>query len=266
MIGPGGTICHRGLKYKTNQTPYVHKRRLRRSPHLSVTFQDAHGNKQVPSELIFHYAWAFLTTQDIINLCRAAPIMSCYSSLRRESKKLTRKEIKDVLYPLDHSTPPLKICQKRSNDIAMLLLLCDFDIGKLIRLLQGSYTGDFLDFPLIDSTLNKLSSIPLQKGEPRHDFDLLHKVYHDRAPSSGHFTCNRQDMLARNFYNNHSAAHPHFESIEPKIASDIQKSYAIALPRRILRFIDGLLIAAIGWASRQRSPSKRSIISSPSQQ
>ena len=84
---------------------------------------------------------------------------------------------------MDHSTPTKKKCQKRSNDIAMLLLLCHFDVGKLIRLLQGSYTGDFLDFHLIDSTLNKLSSIPLHKGEPRHDFGLLHKIYHDGAPS-----------------------------------------------------------------------------------
>ena len=60
-------------------------------------------------------------------------------------------------------------------------------------------------------------------------------------------------MLARNVYNNHLAAHPHFNSIEPKIASDIQKSYAIALPRWIPRFIDGLLIAAIGWASRLKN-------------
>ena len=41
--------------------------------------------------------------------------------------------------------------------------------------------------------------------------------------------------------------------IEPKIASAIQKLYALAFPRWTLHFIDGLLLAAIGWASRMKN-------------
>ena len=253
MIGPGGTICHIGLKYKTHDKSYANKRRLRRTSHLSVSFQNKNNVKQFPAELAFHFAWKFLSIHDKILLCQTTPVISCYASLRQKTTLLSRKDIKDIIYPRDHKKEVRAISTSRSTDIAILLLLCDFDVGKLIRLLQGQYTGDFLDFPLIDRTLNSLSTIPIKKGEPRHDFHLLHKIYHDGAPSSGQFTCNRDDMLKRNLYDNHSAAHPHFDEIEPKIASDIQKSYALACPRWTLHFIDGLLLAAIGWASRMKN-------------
>ena len=253
MIGPGGKICLKGLKYKTQDKSYSNKRRLKRTSHLSVSFVNNNNEKQFPSELAFHFTWAFLTPHDKTLLCQSTPVMSCYASLRRKATLLSKKDIKDITYPRDRKKGADSISMTRSNDIAMFLLLCDFDMGKLIRLLQGPYTGEFLDFPLIDKTLNKLSTIPIAKGEPRHDYHLLHKIYHDGAPSSGHFKCNRNDMLRRNLYDNHSAAHPHFDEIEPKIASDIQKSYALAFPRWTLRFIDGILLAAIGWASRMKN-------------
>jgi hypothetical protein len=60
-------------------------------------------------------------------------------------------------------------------------------------------------------------------------------------------------MLLRNLYNNHKQSHPHYGAIESNVASDIQKSYAIALPRWALHFIDGLLIAAIGWVTKTKN-------------
>jgi hypothetical protein len=250
MIGPGGTICQQGLKYKTKNKSYKSKRRLKRSSNISVSFESPEGLKQVPSEMAFHFAWSYLDTTDKVNLCLAAPVMSNYAKLRWEASHLTKWEIKSILAPLNHNIKVETICEKRSRSISKLLLLCDFDMGKCIRLLQGSYTGDFLDFPTIDQTLKKLLQIPIQEGQPKHDFDLLHKIYHDGAPSSGNYTCDIEDMKSRNLYNNHSAASPHHDDIRPKIASDVQHSYALAFPRWILRFIDGILLAAIGWVSR----------------
>ena len=161
--------------------------------------------------------------------------------------------IKSTCAPLDHTTNQPSIDSSRARNIACLLLLCDFDVGKLIRLLRGNYTGDFVNFSAIDKALDTLSSIKPDEGQPTHDFDLLRKLYHHGVPHEATYTCDREDMLRRNLYNNHKAAHPHYSDIHSKVATDVQKSYAIALPRWILRFIDGLFLAAIGWAIRQKA-------------
>ena len=58
-------------------------------------------------------------------------------------------------------------------------------------------------------------------------------------------------MLFRHKYNNHRAADPHIPSIVAKTASDVQKSYALALPRWSLYFLPGLFLAALGYATRE---------------
>jgi hypothetical protein len=251
MIGPGGTICARGLKYTTNNKAYKHKRRLKRTNDISVSFESSvDGTTQIPTELVFHFSWPFLNQSEKTILCLAAPVMSNYAKLRYEASQLTRWNIKRILHPLDYTEERTTICNDRSKDVAKLLLLCDFDVGKLIRLLQGPYTGDFLDLPKIDETLKTLEEIPLKEGEPLHNYNLIHKIFHEGAPLSGNYKCDRQDMLLRNLYNNHPASREHSISIEEKIATDVQHSYAIAFPRWSLRFINGLFLAAMGWVTR----------------
>ena len=252
MIGPGGSICHHGIRYKTKDRRYRSRRRLQRSTSHSVTFQH-NGARQFPAELAFHFAWDYLDSTDKVALCLSAPVMSCYSSLRLSASQHNRYSIKTILRPLDHNAPGNTIDEDRCSSVATLLLLCDFDVGKLIRLLQGQYTGDFIDFPLVDSVLESLRDIEPSPTQPKHDFSLLHQLYHHGAPVKGQYACNRSDMLDRNIYDNHAAARPHLSSIIPKVSSDIQKSYALALPRWTLRFIDGLFLAALGWVTRLKN-------------
>ena len=215
MIGPGGTICALGLKYKTNDKKYHDKRHLKRTHNISVSFCSPVDNSpQIPSELMFHFAWHFFSQEEKIILCVAAPVLSQYAKLRLEAANMTRWSIKKILHPLDHTIQNTKICDSRKNDVAKLLLLCDFDMGKLIRLLQGPYTGDFLDIPTIDGTLKSLQNIPLKNGEPLHNFNHIHRIFHEGAPLSGNYKCDRNDMLLRNLYNNHDPSHDHYESIE----------------------------------------------------
>ena len=253
MIGPGGSECHKGIKYKTTDKTYHSKRRLQRPDKISVAFKSTEGLKQFPGELAFHFARSFLDTREKVNLCLATPVMAPYAKLRQEASCLTKSTIKSILAPLDHKIKNIKLCSTRSRQVSKLLLLCDFDVGKVIRLMKGMYTGDFLDYPSIDKTLRKLLATPTTPGQPLHNFDLLHQIYHDGAPSSGHYSCTIDDMRSRNLYDNHAAAKPHHDSIRPKVATDIQKSYAIAFPRWIIRFIDGILLAAVGWISRVKN-------------
>ena len=202
-------------------------------------------------ELMFHFAWDFLDASSLTSLCQAAPVMSSYGSLRAEASLLSIKDIDDIRAPLDHSKKVSSISPSRARDLAKILLLCDFNIGSFIRCLGGNYTSEFLDFASIDACLLSLSSIPTDPGEPTHDFNLLHHLFHEHVPFKSDFRCSRSDMFFRNKYNNHRASDPHLPSIRKKSATDVQKSYSLALPRWILRFLDGLLLAALGYAERE---------------
>ena len=228
-------------------------RHLQASPHLTLEFAkhpDAELQEPVP-ELMFHHAWDFLSPLDQSNVKKAAPIMSCYHRLRTEANALSIKDIDKIRASLNHKTKGTKISMSRSRDLAKLLLLCDFRVGGLIRCLGGNYTSDFLDFSTIDDCLLALAEVPVAPGEPPHDFKALKHLFHQHVPFKSSFRCSRKDMLFRNKYNNHRASDPHLSSIHEKTATDIQKSYALALPRWILRFLDGLFLAALGYALRE---------------
>ena len=228
-------------------------RHLQSSSSLTLEFTKSPEtilSEPVP-ELMFHFAWDFLDKESITSLCKAAPVMSSYRSLRSEASSLSIKEIDIIRRPLPHNQNVSSISHTRARDVAKLLLLCDFDTGNLIRCLGGNYTSEFLDFASIDACLLALTDIPTEAGEPPHDFAHLHNLFHQHVPFKGSFRCARKDMLERNLYNNHRASDPYLSSIHEKSAVDIQKSYSLALPRWILRFLNGIFLAALGFAIRE---------------
>ena len=244
--------CQVGIPYRQD-TPFHTQRRLQARSTLSLHFADKTTSKVQPvPELMFHHAWPFLTPQDIVHLCQAAPVMSCYGSLRARSSTLTKASITSIITPLNAHNPSTTICPHRSDQIGTLLILCDFNLGGLIRTLRNLYTGDFLDFSTIDATLSALEAMPLDDAdEPPHDYESLHHIFHHGVPREGNLSCDRSDVLHRNLYNNHNAAHPHYPSILEKTAVDVSKSYALATPRWCFRFINGLFLAVLGYAIRE---------------
>ena len=252
IIGPGGSLSQKGIPYPSSSKSYKSRRRLQRQPHLSVSFF-SEGKEEFSPEQAIIQSWDFLDTSSKVAMCLAHPIFSSVAKLRHEASHLTKEKILDLTKPLDHTIPSESICKTRSRDLAKILLLCDCDVGLFIRVLGGNYTGNFLDFETIDETLDKLKNIPPDPGQPRHDFDLLHKLYHHGVPHEATYRCSRRDTFQRNLYDNHDAAKPHLHDILPKVATDIQKSYAIALPRWMFRFLNGVFISAIGWATRMKN-------------
>lgn len=228
-------------------------RHLKASSTIQVEFSDDHPQKlrQAVPEMLFHFAWSFLDSISITNLCQAAPVMSSYGNLRDQAASMSEQDIISIRQPLHYAEKNLSIDTIRATNVAKLLLLCDFDIGAWIRVLGGNYTSEFLHYADIDACLLALSTIQPERGEPRHNFKHLSYLFHEHAPLKANFRCRRQDMLQRNQYNNHRAADPHLESIHQKTATDVQKSYAIAIPRWLLRFTPGLFLAALGYAIRE---------------
>ena len=57
-------------------------------------------------------------------------------------------------------------------------------------------------------------------------------------------------MILRNCYNNHRDYDPYLSSIHEKSATKIHKSYSIALTHWKLRFVIGIFLVALGYATR----------------
>ena len=175
--------------------------------------------------------------------------MSCYGKLRAEARSLTAAEIHRICTPLDHRTPTSSICSSQARDVSKILLLYDFRLGGMIRCLGGEHISDLLDFTSIDACILALSDIPVNQGEPPHDFPEMQHLFHQHTPFKASFGSAIRDLLFSNSYNNHLDSDPYFSSIHKKSATNIQKSYPTALPRRTLDFVSGLLLVDLGYAT-----------------
>ena len=158
--------------------------------------------------------------------------MSSYARLRSNAAIMTRDDFANLTAPLStHDAKERDLDRTRVEDLAPWFLLSDFDLGLFTRSLGGHYTGDFSQFDAIDEAISSLHTIPHNEEEPPINFENASHLLHHGFPRIGHFTCNRNDTLARNLYDNHSSIEEHKSLIEGKIRIDVNKSYAIALPR-----------------------------------
>ena len=252
-------LTHRGLAYPCARTQY----RMPSSASLSVSYQTAEGRQVVP-DLMFHYAWDWLDTTDRVHLITAHPIMYDYEQLRHTASLLTHDIIRTLRQPLDCHNPPSTIDRDRVRNLGCVLLMCDFNVGGFIRFLGQHYTGDYLDYDSIDGAIATLRDIPHIPGEPIHNFDKTQHLFHHGFPQVANYACNRSDTLRRNLYDNHSSITPHIQTVLEKVATDVNKSYAIALPRWLFRFVDGLHLNPIGLLLREvNGKTKARIINDP---
>jgi len=252
----------RGVPYPpTSRLHGTKARHLSPSAHLSASCLPS---ETVP-ELMFHFAWPWLSHCTIRNLCIASPVMSPYARLRSEALALTGNDIMHIRSPLDFSKDVSIILMQRARDISKLLLLCDFDFGHFQRFMGGIYTGNFLDFDAIDAAILELRSVPHVPGLPIQDFDRISHSLHHGFPIKHHFQSPRSHCLQRNLYDNHTSIDGYEEILASKVATDVQNSFACAFPRWILRFIHGLTLNAMGIDIKQANGKlKHRLINDPS--
>ena len=111
--------------------------------------------------------------------------------------------------------------------------------------------SDFPEFASINAFLLALSNIPVNPGEPTHDFPALQHFFHQHTPFKASLQSAKRDMLFRNRYNNHRTSDPYLSSIHDNVANNIQKSYFIALPHGTLRFLTVLFLAYLGYTTHK---------------
>ena len=136
LIGPGGYINVMGIKYNTTAPTYTKRKRLQRKRHsdLSVSFT----NHTHPHELFIHFAWDFFTLEDKTIITKEWPLFTLYANIRYQASFLDKKGIRQIQSPLDHKKITTLIELDRAEQVASLLILCDFDVGKLIRVLRNN--------------------------------------------------------------------------------------------------------------------------------
>ena len=147
--------------------------------------------------------------------------------------------------PQYHRTSTSSIYYLQARDIAKLMLLYNFCLGVVICCLGRIYTNDFLDFASIYACLIGLSNIPVNSGEPPHNFPELQHLFHQYTPFKASFRSARRNIIFRNGYNNHCTSEPYLSSIHEKSSTSIKKSYSILLPRWTLCFVRGIFLAEL---------------------
>ena len=212
-----------------------------------------------------HFAWDWLSLSDLSALSSVSQPLLNYAKLRHDTFQLSVVTLSTMLRPLDPHHPAAAISTLRASHLASILLLCDFNTGAFIRLLGHHYTGNFLDYDAIDDAITALSQIPHIHGEPKHDFIRTKHLFHHGFPDVANYSCDRAHTLERNHYDNHSSILPNIDIVLEKTALDISKSYAIALPRWILHFLDGLHLNAVGLVTKMvNDKTKHRVINDPS--
>ena len=131
------------------------------------------------------------------------------------------------------------------------MLLCDFCLGGMIRYLGRAYTSNFLEFTSINACILALSNIPVNPGELPHDFPVMKQFFHQHIPYKYSLRSARKYMMSSNRYNNHCASNPYISSIHEKLAINIQNYYSITIPHWTLRFVAGLFLTYLGYATRK---------------
>ena len=121
-----------------------------------------------------------------------------------------------------------------------------------------------IEFASIDACLLAISDIPVDAGDPPHNFPALQHVFHHYIPFKYSFRSAIRDMIFRNRYNNHCASYLYISFIHEKSATDVHKSYSITLPRWTLRFVSGLFLAALGYSKYEKGRFKGRQANDPS--
>ena len=180
-------------------------------------------------------------------LCVAAPVMSYQEKSRDEAISLTSAEILRIRTPLNHRTFQSSICSQQAHDVAKLLILYNFRLGVMICCLGNTYTSNFLDFVSIDTCLLDISDIPVDPGEPPHNFLDKQHLLHQHTPFKASFFSSIQYMLFKKRYKNYFASNPYLSFINKNFSTNIQKSYSIVLSCWTLRFFRGIFFDTLGY-------------------
>ena len=127
------------------------------------------------------------------------------------------------------------------------LLSFDFDYGDLVRWLGGEYTNQHRDWDTFQRYLDCAMGHAQRPGYPVLEPEIAMKIFREGVPLVGHFFSKRCDFEARLQYDNHPPLAANLEATRKKFGQEEAKSFHIAFPRFVARFMSGAMISPISW-------------------
>jgi hypothetical protein len=193
-------------------------------------------------------AWDYLTPSDRYHVALQSPPFEAYARLRRSTITVS-------IYSLKESRPPpdsfIGLQKARAWQMAVALMRFDFDLGDLIRWLEGEYTNSHRDWQTLSDTMNAVRSIDPPAGYPRIDYEWTFRACTEGVPLSGHYQCSFESVRSRNRYDNHPNIQEVRDEIRTKLAKEEAQSFYIAFPCFIWHFILGIHLAPLVWNVRK---------------
>jgi hypothetical protein len=149
-------------------------------------------------------------------------------------------------------SPSLTLCSERAQLYAQALLRFHFIYGDFICWLSGKYTNRHRRWSQDFTTMVKTKARPLTEDYPVPDYPHAFWICTKGVPLRGNFTTPALQISSRNLYNNHPAVELNSASVEAKFVKEEQKLFHIHLPRFLISFLPGLVLAPLQWATRKK--------------
>jgi hypothetical protein len=93
---------------------------------------------------------------------------------------------------------------------------------------------------------------PLTPDYPVPDHPRAFCICTKGVPLEGHFTTPASEIPARDTYHNHPTINANHANLKAKFVKEEAKSFHIHLPRFLIYFLPGLILAPLQWAISKR--------------
>ncbi|KAG7370070.1 hypothetical protein IV203_027816 [Nitzschia inconspicua] len=180
---------------------------------------------------------AFVSHRDLQLLTTACPLVGVYVPLEMEFAHHNVEYARRFVSYADYATETT-VNKQRVHSTTAGLFLCGFSTPKLVRFLGGPHLGATRDVDKILQTL-----------QPSVDPEILqelHCVFVYGAPRHCQGSSTEDNFLAFLQYGNHASANPHPDKLRKVFVKDLRRGFAIAIDKRLLRFIPDLHVTPLG--------------------
>jgi hypothetical protein len=234
------------LWYTRPWTPY--RRRLWGFGTPTASRSTHHDAPSVISTL--PYIWTFLAPSDRWASHHVCSPWRAYVHLRIRACRVSISTLR-LVRPPPTSASATTLDQTRAYLYACALSRFHFIYGDFIRWMSGEYTNRHRDWTKDFQAMSASTARPLSPDYPIPDHPRAFRICTEGVPLEGHFTTPASEIPARDMYDNHPAVNANHASVEAKFVKEEAKSFHIHLPRFLIYFLPGLILAPLQWAIRK---------------
>ena len=197
-------------------------------------------------EQLGHFAWDFLAPVDQQALVQSSISFQFYYRLRLAA---ARGHPLHLCREPPHVDASLPLPYRKAFSSAVALCKANFVYADFFRWLGGRYNNKHRNLDDAFNIIDRVRAYDPPPNYPPLDVERTWRLFHHKAPLSGHYSCSRSAVAARNFFDNHDGVQSNLAEIVKKYKKEEQLQYHLFLPRLLWRFLPGLFLALINWVA-----------------